>query len=578
MSKVASMYPQGRLLRWFNRLFASARLVAPVKKLGEGRAPDVRHVAVGEAERRAVERPVVDNMKEAYVSVLAPSQLGVGIPAGDSVLIHGVRLIAEKLGPRAVIVHTDLRNAYNEAWRRTIIQRHIDCSPLHPVIPALLASLSTDSYLVVDDRSAPMRSEEGVQQGAHLATTSFCVAIHPEVQQCDTTLEVNDGVARFNAGGGFLGGLPEHVWPALHAFRTSIKASVGLEVRFDKMQAYNADMEAARREAPADIEWPELDGHHGIAVLNVPLGSPEYVQAYMRGKAEELREEVDASLSKLLSAKPSRRYIHALHHHAWAMLKHCMQHKAGYWLRNCLPSEVEAFAEAVDATILAAVERVLGVSFDPSTYGTDTNPVVTDFLAELLHDPDPMAAEGVGIRRMATVRDAAFIGCMNAIHPRFLTKISGTNTPTPGFFDPQLGSVLGRGSFNATSSARQYDHFLNDAHGSDSYATEMREAWGRLQAATAGHLGDADARVMEREVEVASGSQKELTACLDHANNSRLRNEVCALLAACRERILFNQLDAASGMWTVAIPTARTTMTPHELREVAAGYFLLPSP
>eukprot|EP00873_Tetraselmis_striata_P005734 jgi/Tetstr1/425998/TSEL_016346.t1 len=123
-----------------------------------------------------------------------------------------------------------------------------------------------------------------------------------------------------------------------------------------------------------------------------------------------------------------------------------MQHKAGYWLRNCLPSEVEAFAEAVDATILAAVERVLGVSFDPSTSG-------------------PYLAEAASI--------------------------------------------------NATSSARQYDHFLNDAHGSDSYAAEMHEAWGRLQAATAGHHGDADARQMEREVEDASGSLKELTAFLD---------------------------------------------------------------
>eukprot|EP00873_Tetraselmis_striata_P012447 jgi/Tetstr1/432711/TSEL_022078.t1 len=149
--------------------------------------------------------------------------------------IHSVRLVAEKLGPRAVIVHSDLRNAYNEAWRRIIIQRHIDCSPLHHVIPALMASLSTDSFLLVDDRSAPMRSEDGVQQGAPFATTSFCAAIH----------------------------YPE--------------ASVGLEVRFDKMHAYSADMEAARREASADIEWPELDGHHGIPVLNVPLGSPGYV-------------------------------------------------------------------------------------------------------------------------------------------------------------------------------------------------------------------------------------------------------------------------------------------------------------
>eukprot|EP00873_Tetraselmis_striata_P013109 jgi/Tetstr1/433373/TSEL_022658.t1 len=313
------------LARWFNRLFASARLVTPVKKLGEDGGPDVRPVAVGEAKRRAAERAVVDKMKEAYVSAyeLAPSQLGVGISAGDSMLIHGVRLIAEKLGPH--------------------------------------------------------------------------------------------GAAPFNATDGYLVGLPEHVWPALHAFRTCIKASVGLEVRFDKMHAYIADMEAARREAPADIEWPELDGHHGIPALNLPLGSPKYVPAYMRGKAEELREEVDASLSKLLSAKLNRRY-----------------------------------------------------------------------------------------------------------------------------------------------------------------AAAVREAWGRLQAATAGHLIDADARVTERGAEAASGSQKELTAFLDHANNSRLRNEVCALPATCRERILFNRLDAASGMWTVAIPTERTVMTLHELREVAAEYFFLP--
>eukprot|EP00873_Tetraselmis_striata_P017003 jgi/Tetstr1/437267/TSEL_025997.t1 len=190
-----------------------------------------------------------------------------------------------------------------------------------------------------------------------------------------------------------------------------------------------------------------------------------------------------------------------------------MQHKAGYWLRNCLPSEVEAFAEAVDTTVLPAVERVLGVFFDPSTYITDTNPEVTDFLAKLLHDPDPMTAEmatlsedavararsrlhlptrlkGAGIRRMATVRDAAFIGCMNDILP-----------------------------------------------------------------------SDANARVMEREVEAASGSQKELI-----------------MTASSKERIVFNQLDAASGMWTVAIPTAQTVMIPHELRGVAFGYFFLPSP
>eukprot|EP00873_Tetraselmis_striata_P006443 jgi/Tetstr1/426707/TSEL_016977.t1 len=59
-------YRQGCLPGLFNRLFASAKLVAYAKKLGSGGAPDVRHVAIiGEAEQRAAERAVVDNMKEA---------------------------------------------------------------------------------------------------------------------------------------------------------------------------------------------------------------------------------------------------------------------------------------------------------------------------------------------------------------------------------------------------------------------------------------------------------------------------------------------------------------------------------
>eukprot|EP00873_Tetraselmis_striata_P044213 jgi/Tetstr1/464477/TSEL_009235.t1 len=310
ISEVASMYLQVRSHAHVakRRLFASARLVASVKKQGEGGPPDVRLVAVGEAERRAAERAVVDNMKHEYVLVLAPFQLG----ARDSVLIHDVRLIAkELLGPRAVIVHTDLRNDYSEAWRRgTFMQCHIDCSPLQHVIPALLASLSTDSFLLVDDRwrSATRRRR------------------------------VTDGAGRFNVDGEYLVGMPEHVWPALHAFRKSIEASVGLNVCFNKMHAYNGDMKAARRECTTH---------------------------------------------------------YALHHHAWAMLKYCMLHRAGWSLRKCLPFEVEAFTEAVDAAVvLTAVERVLiRVSFDPSTYGTDTNPAVTDFLAELLHDPSPTAAK-----------------------------------------------------------------------------------------------------------------------------------------------------------------------------------------
>eukprot|EP00873_Tetraselmis_striata_P006649 jgi/Tetstr1/426913/TSEL_017126.t1 len=118
------------------------------------------------------------------------------------------------------------------------------------------------------------------------------------------------------------------------------------------MHEYIAVMEAARREAPADIEWPELNGHHGSPVLNMPLGSLGYVHANMRGK-------------------------------------------------------VHAFEEAVDATVLAAVKRVLGVSFDLSAYGTGANPMVTDFLAVPLHYLESTAAEAATFSEDAIVLDAA---------------------------------------------------------------------------------------------------------------------------------------------------------------------------
>eukprot|EP00873_Tetraselmis_striata_P041668 jgi/Tetstr1/461932/TSEL_007010.t1 len=111
-------------------LVGTADTVVALVEDAERRAEYLLRRSEIEAERRAsAERAVVDNMKEAYVSVFEPSQLGVGTSAGDFVLIHGFCLVAEKLGPRAVIFHTDLRNAHNEAWRCTIIQRYIDCSP-----------------------------------------------------------------------------------------------------------------------------------------------------------------------------------------------------------------------------------------------------------------------------------------------------------------------------------------------------------------------------------------------------------------------------------------------------------------
>eukprot|EP00873_Tetraselmis_striata_P024115 jgi/Tetstr1/444379/TSEL_032269.t1 len=183
-------------------------------------------------------------------------------------------------------------------------------------------------------------------------------------------------------------------------------------------------MEAARREDPADIEGLEPDGHRGIPVLNVPLGSQGYVKAYMRGKAEE-------------------RYKMSGH-------------------------------GAEDAVAMAMSEDAVAMARNGLRL--------------------PTRLKGDGIRRMATARYAAFIGCMNDIHQRFLARNSDTNMPPL----PILTRI------------------------SCPYVAEVASTQLLLPNASDCHFGDADARVMQREAEATSGSQLELTTFLDQANNSRI--------------------------------------------------------
>ena len=100
---------------WFYSALAIAGLVPLVKarltpeQVMARRDPDVRPVAIGEVEVRAVGRAMAADAAEDFADTLAPQQLAVGIPGGISVLIFGTRCMLE-MRPRFVVVRLDLRN------------------------------------------------------------------------------------------------------------------------------------------------------------------------------------------------------------------------------------------------------------------------------------------------------------------------------------------------------------------------------------------------------------------------------------------------------------------------------------
>eukprot|EP00873_Tetraselmis_striata_P039098 jgi/Tetstr1/459362/TSEL_000430.t1 len=182
-----------------------------------------------------------------------------------------------------------------------------------------------------------------------------------------------------------------------------VKAIVGLEVRFDKMHAYITDTAAAHRMPRSTSSGPTW--------MATTASRSSTCRSDRKGTPISLRR------------------------HAWSLLKQPPHATRG------MGSAITPLSESgglhgggPTATVLTRVKLVLGVFFDPSTYGTDTNAVVIDFLAVLLHDTEGRAAalsadlaarararlhlhtrlKGVNIPHMtAIVRDAAFIGSMN---------------------------------------------------------------------------------------------------------------------------------------------------------------------
>ena len=593
---------------WFNKVFASGTLVAPVKKPpAAGAVPDCRPLVVQEPLRCVTERTVMECHADVYRAHLAPQQLAVGVANGDGILVHGIRLLMEKLGDDAVAVHLDVKNAYNDVRRVALLRRHQNIPDLADVMPTLIAALGSEASLVVDGRVGLVSSAEGIQQGSPLSTPDFCVSIHPEVIAADAELSAKGGAVRFYADDGYLVGLPADVWPVFRRLQEALFAALDLHVHDDtKTKAYSVNMAAAQVGAPPGIERQHLDGHYGLEVLGVPLGSEGYISRFLAAKAAEVVSHIDSTVTDLLNG--------ASRHHAWPVLLYSLQHKLVYWCRNCFPDDVAELCTRVDAALVRAASRVHGISFTSADYlASDyTTAGGYSFLCaeyepdNILHDeefggapppPDPLQfshhtvdralsrlhlpvrLKGGGLRSSLRTRHAAFWGSVNASFPRLVDALDKDDEVIPGFFPSQLSDRIGHGTFNENtdSPATRYAHFM-ESSGSQ-YVPALREAWQHMgQEVALGNL-PAEGTNFILPPEQATGDQKQLTSLLETAHSSCLVRELNRLPDSQRERRSYHTLDAWSSKWLQTFPGGPIyTYSDPEWQVQAATYFLLPQP
>ena len=248
--RFAGAVARAELPPWFYHAFAISGLMPLIKaqqtpeEIAAGVTPDVRPVAIGEVDLRAIAGRLTEGVRDASVEVLAPQQLGVGVQGGISILIHGVRLMLEQ-HEDFVVVKLDLRNGFNAVCRSTMLRRMASHPGLAHLVPFMHALMAAGSDLFVDgqrlfgDDAARPDSSEGTQQGLNLSSLAFSVAIQPELEALDAELTPFGGCARAIMDDTYAIGPASVVFPALRRFAASLREMTGLELQTRKSTCWS---------------------------------------------------------------------------------------------------------------------------------------------------------------------------------------------------------------------------------------------------------------------------------------------------------------------------------------------------
>jgi len=132
----------------------------------------VRPIAVGYVWRRLTGKVACSHVRAASAALLAPRQLGFGIPGGAEAAVRAARRFVDNMERGQVFVKIDFRNAFNTLRRDSILEA---VAKHFPEFLAYVAStMGGPSDLQFGN--FVLQSQEGVQQGDPLGPLEFCLA------------------------------------------------------------------------------------------------------------------------------------------------------------------------------------------------------------------------------------------------------------------------------------------------------------------------------------------------------------------------------------------------------------------
>ena len=576
----------GALPPWYVRVAMAAR-VAPLVKgaLPEEGTPDCRPVCVGGTERRLYTSLVLREFKPHFKKLLWPLQAAIGVQSGQQLVTTAIRTALQQRSD-FVVVKVDVSNAFNACTRAAMlaaIERHPEVARLLPLYAAILVP---ESKLWMRGTNGDLeeigrRCAEGGHQGCSATGAAFCLAIHPAVEAADNALGACGGFARFFADDGYLVGPRKEVLEALAAFEIQVREECGLELNRKKTEWLASTEELAEVERPAMaeaglVEGKDADGNRGIEVVGIPVGDDEYVEHFVRCKAEGAISKSNLIIQKLC---PAHLQI------AQVLTYYCLTPLVDYLASSLPPKAVRSALQLFDRGLLAAATPHLV----PQAAADDP------LIKRRLRLPARLAG-GALRERGGWLADAAYAATMLRIlplmvdHPLEGTR-PGANHVEEGFLADLMPELLG------DVVPMKEGRFAALCNGDSQLGKDFTGAWNAVRAAaddpTAGVLSneveDAGLKLLSaQEMADADGvgstepddckvkEQKQITTAIEVVTSAALAKDMGELGCRDMKRVAYFSVDSVSRHWIFTPPFPGCELSSEQFQILSARYYGVP--
>jgi len=273
----------------------------------------------------------------------------VGCPGGVEIVGHSLRdCLRRNKDSELALLKIDFKNAFNLLDRDSFVKAS---STTFPAMESWTRWCYSEPPLLIYDHSRTFRSRAGVQQGDPLGPLYFCCGLQFLV---DRIAEQNPVYQKwYMDDGGIIGNkeLLLKVWEVLRVEG----ADVGLQLNPDKCEWSWLNPNCAE---PCPIERVALVKTSEIQILGVPLGSDEWVAAYVQ---RELLPATEKAMRKLVKFEDSQVAMYLLR------LSYSIV-RANHFMRTTPLSQWQDQATVFDKLIRDSTELILGLRLPEAAY------------------------------------------------------------------------------------------------------------------------------------------------------------------------------------------------------------------